>query len=151
MQKLSSGIFMLAKNNHACKKSAPQLNNWGNWQFFLMRDNFYKVTYPNFFTFLQDTPLEHSSTGHSDFFATFYIISDVRFDIDLILRLLLVELNMQNPVFKFYAGFFRQSMGVLWLKYLVLIMKKWFLIIKVHFGGTIPLRFDHLQKRSNLA
>ena len=84
-------------------------------------------------------------------FATFYMISDIRFDIDLILRLLLVELNMQNDVFKFYAGFLRQSMGVLGLKYLVLIMMKWFLSIKVHFGRTIPLRFDHLQKRSNLA
>ena len=79
------------------------------------------------------------------------MISDVRFDIDLILRLLSVELNMQNHVFKFYSGFFRQSMGVLWLKYLLLIMKKWILIKKVHIGGTIPLRFDHLQKRSNLA
>ena len=79
------------------------------------------------------------------------MISDVRFDIDLILRPLLVELNMQNHVFKFYARFFLQSMGVLWLKYLVLVMKKWILSIKVHFGRTIRLRFDHLQKRSNLA
>ena len=51
----------------------------------------------------------------------------------------------------FYAWFILQSMVVLWLKYLVLIMKKWILSIKVHFQRTIRLRFDHLQKRSNLA
>ena len=79
------------------------------------------------------------------------MISDVRFDIDLILRLLLVEFNVQNHIFGFYARFFRQSMGVLLLKYLVLIMKKWILMINAHFGGTIRLRFDHLQKRSILA
>ena len=66
--------------------------------------------------------------------------SDVSCDIDLILRLFLVELNMQNHVCKFYAGFFRQSMGVLGLKYLVLIMMKWFLSIKVRLD--VPSHLD---------
>ena len=79
------------------------------------------------------------------------MVSDVRFDIDLILRLLLVEFKVQNHVLGFYARFFRQRMGVLLLKYLVLIMKKWVLMINAHFGRSLRLRFDHLQKWSNLA
>ena len=78
------------------------------------------------------------------------MISDVRLDIDLILRLLLVELNMQNHVFQFYACFFLQSMGVLGLKYQVPIMIEWILAINVPIRRAVRLRFDHLQTRSIL-
>ena len=56
--------------------------------------------------------------------------------------------HSQKDICPIWVGFFKQSMGILWLLYQVLHVIKWFLGLNNWNGPAIPSRFGFVQKTS---
>ena len=54
----------------------------------------------------------------------------------------------QKDISPIWVGFFKESMGILWLLYQVLHAIKWFLGLNIWIGRTVPGRLGHVPKTS---